>query len=129
VVASRSRSAAAGAGFLPFPAAGSSILILLEPFRSFLQHSRFHFQQKGVGLPLFLSRKQFSRHHSRDTASAIPVRIGNHLARDRRVRTGGQSIRSSHSELCRRMFYPLLQLTAGDQHFTRLAEQLQPAVK
>jgi hypothetical protein len=101
----------------------------VDPFRSFLQHSRFHFQQKGVGLALSTSRKQFSRRHSRNSASALPSRIGKHLANDKRIRAEGQSIRSPHRELRRRMLCPLMQLTAGAKHFVKLAEQLHLSLK
>ena len=84
----------------------------MDLFRSFLQHSRFHFQQKSVGLPLSTSRKQFSRRHSRNSASALPSRIGKHLANDRRIRAEGQSIRSSLRAL-RSHAYAGMQLAAG----------------
>jgi hypothetical protein len=81
-------------GLALFPSAGSTALsfrtVPVIPIAF-----KIPFSAEGVGMPLPISRKQFLDITLANTASAFPTRIGNHLANDRRLRTEGQSIRSS----------------------------------
>ena len=122
VSASRNRSRWV-AGFVPISRGRYRDSSDRSGFSYCIPDSIFSRRASAYGYPI--SCEQHSRHHSHNASSALPTRIGNRLANDRRIRTEGHSVHSSHSELCRRMLCPLMQLAAHEKHFGELAEQLQ----